>query len=201
MTPEQEEQVNNISAMGYPRDEVIRALRAAFFNADRAVEYLCVGIPEVAEVVGIQPANEEEQDVGGDELGGIDSLNFLRESPQFRQICQLVRDNPQMLPEVLNEVSQSNPRLFDTIRQNQADFLSMLNEGGLEEGEGAAPAGVGGGHPGGENAVIAISENDRDAIQRLRDMGFPEQLVIEAYFACDKNEDLAVNYILARMDE
>lgn len=32
-------------------------------------------------------------------------------------------------------------------------------------------------------------------------MGFPEQLVIEAYFACDKNEDLAANYILARMDE
>jgi UV excision repair protein RAD23 len=32
-------------------------------------------------------------------------------------------------------------------------------------------------------------------------MGFPEQLVIEAYFACDKNEDLAVNYILSRMDE
>jgi UV excision repair protein RAD23 len=32
-------------------------------------------------------------------------------------------------------------------------------------------------------------------------MGFPEQLVIEAYFACDKNEELAVNYILARMDE
>jgi UV excision repair protein RAD23 len=32
-------------------------------------------------------------------------------------------------------------------------------------------------------------------------MGFPEQLVIEAYFACDKNEELAVNYILSRLDE
>lgn len=32
-------------------------------------------------------------------------------------------------------------------------------------------------------------------------MGFPEGLCIEAYLACDKNENLAVNYILSRMDE
>ena len=32
-------------------------------------------------------------------------------------------------------------------------------------------------------------------------MGFPEQIVIEAYFACDKNESLAVNYILARLED
>lgn len=49
--------------------------------------------------------------------------------------------------------------------------------------------------------VIYIDPKDRRAIERLKRMGFPEALCVEAYFACDRNEDLAVNYILQRMDE
>jgi UV excision repair protein RAD23 len=41
--------ISNMEAMGFPRADIDRAMRAAFFNPDRAVEYLLNGIPETAQ--------------------------------------------------------------------------------------------------------------------------------------------------------
>lgn len=38
--------IKEIETMGFGREQALKALKAAFFNPERAIEYLLTGIPE-----------------------------------------------------------------------------------------------------------------------------------------------------------
>ncbi|GFG28242.1 hypothetical protein Cfor_06744 [Coptotermes formosanus] len=206
--------VQNIMDMGYDRDQVEQALRASFNNPDRAVEYLLTGIP--AQLFDDPPGSGAENDPTLPTSGNVvseDPLAFLRSQPQFQQMRQVIQQNPQLLNAVLQQIGQTNPALLQLISQNQEAFVRMLNEpaapgGGTPAspvaaghgGPGEAGTGAGGGGGGGmfASGVIQVTPQDKEAIERLKALGFPEHLVIQAYFACEKNENMAANFLLSQ---
>jgi len=204
--------LQNIMDMGYQRSQVEAALRASFNNPDRAVEYLLTGIPASAQSLGgaAAPSSGEAAAVAVPATGesgpaaavsgesapgtGENPLAFLREHEMFNQIRSVIQQNPNMLPAMLQQIGQSNPQLLQIISQNQEAFIRMINE--PEGGEGGEEGGEEGGLD--QSGVIQVSPQDKEAIERLKALGFPEHLVIQAYFACEKNENLAANFLLSQ---
>ncbi|KEF60341.1 UV excision repair protein Rad23 [Exophiala aquamarina CBS 119918] len=251
-----ESTVREMEAMGFQRADIDRALRAAYFNPDRAIEYLLSGIPEniqaeqrerqqqqqqqqqqtaqtgaqatpasppPAQAQAAQPAGDEpinlfeaaaqagQQGRGGGGgaargagLGGAaggnaqQNMDFLRQSPHFQQLRQLVQQQPAMLEPILQQVAEGNPQLAQIIGQNQEQFLQLL----AEDIGGDAIGGMGDAGPLPPGATpISVTEEERDAIERLCRLGFSRDQVIQAYFACDKNEELAANFLFEQPDE
>ncbi|KAJ4378780.1 UV excision repair protein rad23 [Didymella sp. IMI 355093] len=241
MGGEREAAIANMESMGFPRADIDRAMRAAFFNPDRAVEYLLTGIPESAlqeqaqsqaraptspppatggnagatpaASGGDEPINLFEAaaqagqgrgGAGGARSGGAagagagagagalnaNSLDFLRNNPQFQQLRQVVQQQPQMLEPILQQVGQGNPQLAQMIASNPEQFLQLL----AEDADDDAPL-----PPGAQS--ISVTEEEREAIERLCRLGFERDLVIQAYFACDKNEELAANFLFDQPED
>jgi UV excision repair protein RAD23 len=253
-----ESSVQMICDMGFDKELVLKAMRAAYNNPDRAVEYLMNGIPAqpqqqppppsaaagglspqsgqagtpppseqpntatdgaAAGGPNTQPLNMFPQGFGGDlaqaaagagagagqaAAGQTQSeFNFLRNNPQFQALRQMVQANPQILQPMLQELGKQNPQLLQLISSNQGDFLRMLNEpiapGEVAAGAQGIPGMAGGEMP--QQNVVSVTAEEKEAIDRLESMGFDRALCIEAFFACDKNEALAANYLLEHAQE
>nr|XP_056715927.1 UV excision repair protein RAD23 homolog A [Euleptes europaea] len=195
---EYETMLTEIMSMGYERERVVAALRASYNNPHRAVEYLLTGIPGSPEPESAPLQESQPQEQPAPE--GENPLEFLRDQPQFQNMRQVIQQNPALLPALLQQLGQENPQLLQQISQHQEQFIQMLNE---PLGEMADVADIEGemgaiGEEAPQMNYIQVTPQEKEAIERLKALGFPESLVIQAYFACEKNENLAANFLLSQ---
>ncbi|KAI3455168.1 hypothetical protein Pfo_011831 [Paulownia fortunei] len=210
------QQLIDMGGGSWDKETVTRALRAAYNNPERAVDYLYSGIPESTEVAVplAQPAVDSATATGAAHSApasgapnssplnlfpqetiagaGLGSLDFLRNNQQFQALRSMVQSNPQILQPMLQELGKQNPSLLTLIQENQQEFLQLINEHGdgsegediFDHGEQDMPH------------AVSVTPEDQEAIERMEAMGFDRALVIEAFLACDRDEELAVNYLL-----
>ncbi|XP_062310483.1 RAD23 homolog A, nucleotide excision repair protein a [Osmerus eperlanus] len=194
---EYETMLTEIMSMGYERERVVAALRASFNNPHRAVEYLLTGIPsspiQETNPPVLSPASGRTSSDTPALAEGENPLEFLRTQPQFHNMRQVIQQNPSLLSAVLQQLGRENPPLLQQISQYQERFIQMLNE---PEGPEVAGELGAAGEEGAPVNYIQVTPQEKEAIERLKAMGFPEALVIQAYFACEKNENLAANFLL-----
>ncbi|KMT08280.1 hypothetical protein BVRB_6g142060 isoform B [Beta vulgaris subsp. vulgaris] len=163
----------------WDRETVLRALRAASNNPERAVEYLYSGLLNV-----------------GSDAAPSGALDFLRNSEQFQALRAMVQANPQVLQPMLQELGKQNPNLVRLIQEHQTEFDQLLNEP-VEGKEGNLLGQLAGAMP----QAIQVTPEEHATIERLEAMGFERSTVLELYFACNKNEELTANYLLDHMHE
>lgn len=247
MGAQRTEAIANMEAMGFERSQIEAAMRAAFNNPDRAVEYLLTGIPDnirqeqqqreaaptgqaQAQAQASQPSAQPAAAAqGGSDDGGVNlfdlaaqrggsggrggnsgnqaaaaaaaaaaagqagdlgNLDFLRHNAQFQQLRQVVQQQPQMLEPILQQLGAGNPQLAELIASNPDQFLQLLGE--YADDDVPLPPGA---------QAISVTEEERDAIERLCRLGFDRDQAIQAYFACDKNEELAANFLFDQPED
>jgi UV excision repair protein RAD23 len=221
-----EEALKNLLAMGFDREQSEKALRASFYNVETAIEYITSGnIPPVNEPPAISQGVELAKP-GGNLLGQGNPPTPSPVRPQpgagmgasLQQMRQMLRDHPEQLQVLKQALQTEHPEIAQMIGENPQAFLDLLNQAGSIDddapatgtgstGSTGSTGGVGGaggaggaGGPGRGTITVTLSPQEQQIIDRLQDMGFERNRVIEAFLACDRNENLAVNYLLSSFD-
>lgn len=112
-----------------------------------------------------------------------------------RVYMSVLQSNPALLQPMLQELGKQNQALMQLINENQQEFYSLLNEPteGMDLDDDPMMGGGGGMPPG--TMQIELTPEDNEAIDRLTSLGFDRTVAAQAFFACEKNEQLAANYL------
>lgn len=177
--------ISMIVDMGFDRKDVEAAMKAAYNNPDRAIEYLTSGIPEQhAPASSSSSANPSDS-----------QFRQLMQDPNMMQLLQVVQQNPAALGPILMQLQQSNPEVYNMLMNNRESLMQMMqnplpSQQINPELIGRLP------RPPPGSAVISLTSQEQEEVKRLMELGFSKHDALEAYLSCDKNEEMAGSLLI-----
>ena len=176
-----ESQLQDLEAIsGQSREDCIRALRAARGDPNLAFEVLQNGLPEPDEA----SVNSDEPEAPHQNV-----FEALASNQNFQAIRQRIVSDPAFFNQFMQQLQQTQPQLYAMIQQNPAAFVQTVLGGQVPAQQQAfeeVPEQI---------SSLAVSRQEIEAIERLEQLGFTRERAAEAYFACDKNEEMAANFL------
>ncbi|CAF1198772.1 unnamed protein product [Rotaria sordida] len=202
---ERDEALQTLLAMGFDREQSEKALRASAYTPELAIEFITSGnIPETNDEPDLPPApTPEVPPVQPNPAAAFHPGAGMN----LQQIGQMLEQNPQQLQVIKNALRAEHPEMARMIDDDPQGFINLLRQAG-EGGGSQSPllghgAGAGTGTTGGagqSSIKVELSFPEQQIINRIQDMGFDRNRVMEAFLACDRNEEMAVNYLLHAYD-
>lgn len=149
-------------------------------------------------------------------------LAELGNHPRFHQLRMAVQQEPRALNQVISHIAQANPNMISMIAEHQEEFVNLLAmpmatgvpPGGdpvaamlaaAQAAASSAPAAPAPAAPPpappAPPAAVELTAAEEEAIGRLTSLGFERRVAVEAYLACNRNEEIAANYLFEAMEQ
>jgi len=131
-----------------------------------------------------------ETDEDGDENQDIVNAltNEMNQNPQAFMMNLL--QNP-----MFQQYAMANPQGVQQMMQNPEEFVNHLSQmlGNMQMGD---EDGEGGGY-----IKITMTENEKNDVDELVNMGFDKNDVLQTYMACDKNKEMTANILMDNFNQ
>ncbi len=191
-------QINQLIEMGFIKSEVEIAIKAAKGNIDKAIDYLYKGVKNIKFK---EESEDEEENKKECDLKILDNKTDVEIAASVVKI--LVHSKKYTINQVLNLIQRNDSDLYKRIKDKEKYFIELINNPISEEDTNIYNAYSK--KTGWDNLQkkttksnkIKLTKNEYDAVKRLKNLAnVSDYQAYEAYIICDKNENLAANYLL-----
>jgi len=189
--------------MGYELEISKKAIKKAKGDVTVAIEFINSGIP-------LDPNNAIDDNLTLE--GTLPKENIFQ---SLASICKIAGyNNPNYIYNIMEGLNETNPEIVNEIRQKEQEFRNLVSQPINDEDMKIYLQFSGGKRNNLDNIDINntntgnnqgyvstnkekynLSDKEYESIVRLKDFGFSEIECIQAYLACDKNEEYSLNLL------